>query len=252
MGYWYTRTSTVFISISGTVLIAFSGIISAFTHIANSVETDKLEVSTSHWAQWLWLIVWAVASRFYLPWLMLQAVTRLEFSRTDVNFFPNIRRVSPTHMERSSQRLDSRTGWVFQASMCASLIAIYYLLTPDEYHVLSAKLPKPSLDDYPTNLVARFYGLVYFPLKFTGRVSQLLLNQRSKTFTGGYKIAVAVRFILLVLALIVYSPAVVGRFDARPGFSAPQVVDMIALAVMIYQAVSFPKVTPKMEDEDSE
>lgn len=136
--------------------------------------------------------------------------------------------------------------------MCISLVAIYYLLSPDEYHVLSARLPKPNPGDLPTNIVARLYGLVFFPLSFTGRVSQLLLNQRSRTFAGGYKIAVALRFISLMLSLVLRSPSVVGRFDARPGFSAAQVVDMIVVAVMIYQAVKFPKAIQKVEDEDSE
>ncbi|KAJ7485154.1 hypothetical protein B0H11DRAFT_2018308 [Mycena galericulata] len=250
--YWYTRTSTVSISVSGTAFIALSGFISAWAHIANTVETDKLNPSTSQWAQWLWLIVWTLATKFYLPLLMLKTITPIELIQISDNWYPTVRRVSPTHKERASRRLDSRTGWTLQAGTCISLIIIYYLLSPDEYHVLSAHLPKPSSADYPTNIVSRLYGLVFFPLKFTGVVSQLLLNHRSKTFAGGYKIAVAVRFILLVLALIVYSPSIVGRFDARPGFSAPQVVDMISLTAMIYQASRFPKTTQKLEDEDSE
>ncbi|KAJ6554099.1 hypothetical protein B0H10DRAFT_1967944 [Mycena sp. CBHHK59/15] len=236
VGYWYTRTSTVYISVSGTVLIALSDIISAFALIATAVETHKLDTSTSHWLQWLWLIVLALATDFSLPLFMLKAVTRLEVSRNNSNWFPSVRRVGPTHKERNSQRLDSRTGWGVKAG----------------YHVISAHLPDPSPGDHATNSVVHVYSLVFFPLQFTGWLSQLLLNQRSKTFAGSYKIAVALRCILMTLGLIVYSPTVVGRFDARPGFSAPQAVSMIAFAATAWQAVTFPKAMQKIEDEDSE
>ncbi|KAJ6491584.1 hypothetical protein DFH09DRAFT_1377219 [Mycena vulgaris] len=252
IGYWYTRTSTAFISVSGTVLIALSGIISAVAHIANTAETEELNISTSQFLQWLWLITLTLATKFSLPFFMLKAVTRLEVSRNHSNWFPSVRMLGPSHKERNSQRLDSRTGWSVEAGVCISLIVIYYLFSPDEYHVISAHLPHPSPDDHHSNIVARLYGLVFVPLQFTGRLSQLLLNQRSKMFAGSYKIAVVLRCVLMALALIVYSPSVVGRFDARPGFSAPQVVTMISLAAIVWQAVTLPKVVQKTEDEDSE
>ncbi|KAJ7119609.1 hypothetical protein C8R44DRAFT_788507 [Mycena epipterygia] len=252
IGYWYTRTSTVSISVSGTVLVALSGIIAAFAHVANTAETDKLNTLTSHWIQWLWLIVLTLATKLSLPWFMLKAVTRFEFSRNNSNWYPSVRRVGATHKERNSQRLDSRTTWGVKAGVCISLIAIYYLFSPDEYHVISTNLPDPSPGDHPINIIARVYGLLFFPLKFTGQLSQLLLNQRTKTFAGSYKMAIVLRSILLALDLIVYSPSVVGRFDARPGFSAPQVVDMLALAALIWQAATLPKVMQEKEDEDSE
>ncbi|KAJ6611312.1 hypothetical protein B0H10DRAFT_371219 [Mycena sp. CBHHK59/15] len=245
VGYWYTRTSTVYISVSGTVLIALSDIISAFALIATAVETHKLDTSTSHWLQWLWLIVLALATDFSLPLFMLKAVTRLEVSRNNSNWFPSVRRVGPTHKERNSQRLDSCTGWGVKAGVCISLIAIYYFFSPNEYHVISAHLPDPSTGDHATSSVVHVYGLVFFPLQFTGWLSQLLLDQRSKTFSGSYKIAVALRCILMTPGLIVYSPTVVGRFDARPGFSAPQAVSMIVFAATAWQAVTFPKAMQK-------
>ncbi|KAJ6558139.1 hypothetical protein B0H19DRAFT_1150066 [Mycena capillaripes] len=252
LGYWYTRTSTVSISVSGTVLIALSAIIAAFTHIANTAETDKMAISFSQWLPWVWLILMTLVTRFSLPLLMLKTVTRLEFSQKDSSWVPSVRLVGPSHKERNSQRLDSRTSWGLQAGVCFSLAVIYYLFSPDDYHVLSANLPQASPDDHPTNSVARFHALIFFPLQFTGRLSQLLLNHRSKIFAGSYKAAVVLRSILLMLALVVYAPSVVGRFDARPGLSAPQVVDVIALGVTIWQAVTFPKAIQKMEDEDNE
>jgi hypothetical protein len=112
LGYWYTRTSTVFISVSGTVLVALSGIIAAVTHIANTVETEKSDFST--WS-WLWLIVLTVATKFSLPFLMLKTVTRVEFSLNESTSIPSVRLVDPNHRERNSQRLDSRTSWGVKA-----------------------------------------------------------------------------------------------------------------------------------------
>jgi hypothetical protein len=103
-----------------------------------------------------------------------------------------------------------------------------------------------------TNVVALFYARVQFPLKITGVLSQLLLNQRSKTFAGSYKITVALRCIQALLNLAVFIPSVVGRYDARPGLSVLDVADWIMLSILAWQAVVFPKVTEKMEDEDNE
>ncbi|KAJ7471940.1 hypothetical protein FB451DRAFT_1251471 [Mycena latifolia] len=252
IGYWYTRTSTAFISVSGTVLIALGGILSAFAHIANAAEDEKLDMSSSHFLRWFWLIVLTLVTELSLPFFMLKAVTRLEVNRNASSWLPSVRLVGPTHKERNSQRLDSRTGWAAKAGVCMSMIAVYYLFSPDEYHVISAHLPNPTPDDHPANSVARIYALVFFPLQFTGTLSQLLLNQRSKTFAGCYKMAVVLRCILMMLALIVYSPSVVGRFDARPGFSAPQAVTMITLAATVWQAATLPKAIQQMEDEDNE
>ncbi|KAJ7207989.1 hypothetical protein GGX14DRAFT_634694 [Mycena pura] len=252
LGYWYTRTSTASISVSGAVLQAFSMVLSASAYIANKAEEDNLHVSLSQWAQWLWLIVMTLATSFSLPLFMLKTVTRLEVSQNNSSWFPTVRQVGPTHKERQSRRLDSRTSWLLKAAVCFSLVAIYYLFSPDEYHVLPPLIPPRSPEDHPTNSVARISALLSFPLAFTGNLSQLLLNHRARTFAGSYKLAVSLRFVSAMLALVLYSPALVGRFDARPGFSVPGAVDLFVLAATMWQAAIFPKVVQNAEDEDTE
>ncbi|KAJ6632547.1 hypothetical protein B0H10DRAFT_1977759 [Mycena sp. CBHHK59/15] len=247
MGYWYTRTSTVFISKSGTVLIALGGIVSAYAHLASTAQAKKMD----SW-QWLWLISFTLLTKLALPLFMLNAVTRLEFSRNNSSWLSSVRKVNPTHKERNSDRLDSKTGWGIKAAVCISLVIVYYLFSPDNYLVISSRLPDPTPDDHHANIFSRIHGLVFFPLTFTGRLAQLLLNHRSQTFAGSYKLAVAIRFLLLLLTLIIYSPTVVGRFDARPGLSAPQAVEMLALAGMIWQAATLPSVIQTRDDEDNE
>ncbi|KAJ7641491.1 hypothetical protein FB45DRAFT_1022237 [Roridomyces roridus] len=268
MGYWYTRITTTSISIPGTLLIALSGAMSGLTYIANTIENDKLGLSMTRWAGWLWLIVWSLIAKFYLPFLMLNAVTRLQVDWR--GWIPTVRRIGATHQERNSQRLDSRTGLVFQlgvspplaldyssiriiSQLCIPLTALFYLLSPDDnYHILSSSMPSPSPEDLPTNIIFHIHRVISFPLLFTGTTSQLLLNHRTRTFAGGYKAAVLVRFILLALTLVVHSVAVVGRFDARPGFSIPQALDTMLLGIMGYQAATLPKAVQKVDDEDTE
>ncbi|KAJ7666901.1 hypothetical protein DFH06DRAFT_1185007 [Mycena polygramma] len=254
LGYWYTRTSTAFISVSGSIFLALSGILAAFTDIANTVETDKLGLATatSRWAQWLWLIVMTAVTQLSLPVMMLQTVTRMEFRQNESTLFPSIRLATPTHKERNSERLDARTSWGVKAGVCISLVAVYYFFSPEEYHLLSAHHPHPGSSDQPTNSLARTYAILFGPLQLTGTLAQLLLNYRAKTFAGSYKAAIGLRAVIMVLALGMYVPTVVGRFDARPGLAVSQIVEMVALAVALWQAAVFPKVVQKVGDEDSE
>ncbi|KAJ7119550.1 hypothetical protein C8R44DRAFT_877970 [Mycena epipterygia] len=225
MGYWYTRTSTLSISLSGTVLIALSVIIGGLTQIANAVEIQKLNKTTLHWIRWLWLIVLNLP----LPWFMLKAMAWLEFSQNKSSWFPSVRQIGPTHKEHNSQRLDSCTTWSVKAGVSSltnpkptgvpdfnGVIGVHlancYLLpfSPNNYHVISAHLLAPIPADLHTNSVTRVAALVFYPLKFTGQLSQLLLNQRTKKFTGGYKISVVLRSILMVLKMVQFLPSVVG------------------------------------------
>ncbi|KAF7360594.1 hypothetical protein MVEN_00790800 [Mycena venus] len=260
MSYWYTRTSTVAISVSGTILMALSDILITIMSAANAVEEQKLEFSSSRWLTWLWVIVATVAIELPLPFFMLKTATRLAFSREKSKWIPSVRRVRPTHMERASQRLDSRTSLGMKAALCVSLIAFdyiasnYFSFSPFQHHVLAPLHPPlgPTDTIQHLNPFARVFGWVYFPLGFTGKLSQILLNQRSKTYAGGYKIHIALNCISGMLYLMTFLPSVVGRYDARPGFSVLSAMDLTLLAALTWQAAVFPKVTQKMEDEDSE
>ncbi|KAJ6588607.1 hypothetical protein B0H19DRAFT_212203 [Mycena capillaripes] len=252
MSYWYTRTSTISISVSGTLFLAASGILSACNGAASSVEKQKLDFSSSNWFSWLWIIALALVTGFPVPLFMLKTVTRVAVSRDNSRWFPSIRRISPTHRERASQRLDSCTNWRIKASVCASLVAFSYYFSLWNYNVLAALHPPPSSTDGHSNAIAHVFVYTYFPLKLTGDVSQLLLNYRSRTFAGSYKFTVVLACISSMLLLTNFMPPVVGRYDARPGLRMWEAVRIVMLGVMAWQAVVFPKVTHKMEDEDSE
>ncbi|KAJ7186864.1 hypothetical protein C8R46DRAFT_1058256 [Mycena filopes] len=243
LGYWYTRTSTAFLTVPGTIMLASSEIIAAFAHIADRAETQKLNLSFSQWFPWLWLILFTLATRFSLPLLMLKTATRLEFGGQNGNGAAKFHLVPPTHKERNSQRLDSRTSWAVKTGVCAFLLVVYLVSSPDDYHLISGQLPPPGPEDHPTNIVHRISALLVFPLQFTGRLSQFILNHRSRTFAGSYKITVLLRVLRTVLWLI---------FDALPGLSVPDAMDTVLLAAIAWQALVFPRVVQKAEDEDNE
>ncbi|KAF7344401.1 hypothetical protein MSAN_01921300 [Mycena sanguinolenta] len=248
VSYWYTRTSTVSISVSGTTFLAIHWILWVLAVVANAFEMqESTDFSIEEWLVWLWLNVWAIGTRSLLAFLMLKTVARLTFSRKKARWIPTVGRAKPTHMERTSQRLDSRTNWRIKVGMCVSLNAInyasskYYSFTPLSYHVLAPHHPPPGPLDGTSNPFSRAYDLVSSPLLFTGYISQLLLNQRSKTFAGRYKITVVADCIDEVLYLTKFIPSFIGRFDARPGLSVDDVVHDVLLAALAWQAIVFSK-----------
>ncbi|KAF7344392.1 hypothetical protein MSAN_01920400 [Mycena sanguinolenta] len=257
IAYWATRTSTVSISMSGTIFLALHRILWVLTYAANAFETQKPIPSAEQWLVWLWLNACAVATTSSLAFLMLKTVTRLTFSRKKARWIPTVGRAQPTHMERTSQRLDSRTSWRIKVGMCVSLIAINYISSkyhsfdPLGYHVLAPHHPPLGPLDGTSNPFARIYDLVSSPLLITAYLSQLLLNQRSKAFAGRYKITVVADCSYAVLHLIKFIPSVIGRFDARPGLSVDDIVHDVLLAALAWQAIVFPKVIQTTE-EDSE
>ncbi|KAJ7910143.1 hypothetical protein B0H13DRAFT_2013124 [Mycena leptocephala] len=218
--YWYTRTSTLSISVSGTVFLVLSRILFILTSASKAWEKVKVE-----------------------PLFMLKTVTRLAFSRRKTRWMVSLRRVSPTHAERTSQRLDLRTSWAVKACICLSLAAIdyisfnYYSFSPFDHLILAANHPPGGPNDglRLSELIPWAFAWFHLPLRFTGLLSQLLLNQRSKTYGGSYKITAAFQCICRVLHLLKYVPSVIGRYDAR----------RVSPAV-------FPRVIEKMEDEDTE
>ncbi|KAJ7074566.1 hypothetical protein C8F01DRAFT_29818 [Mycena amicta] len=254
VGYWYTRTTTASISVSGTVFLALGKFLSAASLIASKIENDQLRASFSQLAQLMWLIAFTSAVRLFLPALMLKTVWRVEVTVAEGSklSIPTIRQLPPTHRERKSQRTDKGMSWAVRIQLCLVLIAIYSFFSPEEYYVLPGQLPPRTADDHPKNIVSRLCAFLIFPLTFTGIVSQIFLNHRSRTFAGSYKLTVILRFVAELLTLATYSTSLVGRFDAKPGLSIPAAVEGVLLAVTIWQAGSLPKVAQDAEDVDTE
>ena len=102
--YWYTRISTIGISIPATLLFAS----------AASLNYVMLVLSNGHgknWSvlRWCWRFVIALPIDMALPLVMVKAVTRAEVRWR--GYIPVVWFAPATHRERASVRLDAQVGW---------------------------------------------------------------------------------------------------------------------------------------------
>jgi hypothetical protein len=124
------------------VFLALSSILAILTGISNAVEKAKVEIPDLSWLNWLWLTAFTVAFDVPQPLFMLKTVTRLAFSRSKTRWVVSMRRVSPTHAERTSQRLDLRTSWAVKASV--SFLLIHRVLSLNGLRSVSYSLPSTT------------------------------------------------------------------------------------------------------------
>ena len=101
--YWYTRTSTVTISILGTAFVAIRFALGTVIYIAFS--------GGSQFSIILMLMLFLRApSMMIRAIVMIMTITRVNFEWKGATRIPFVRRVA-THKERASMRLDSQTSW---------------------------------------------------------------------------------------------------------------------------------------------
>lgn len=107
--YWYTRVSTVFISISGTTFLALSFMLRVLAEVATA--NNKNHSSNK------WFLIFRTFSLgdlidFLVGSMMIKTITRATFRWwNDTTWIPTVRRAAATHKERASMRLDARTSW---------------------------------------------------------------------------------------------------------------------------------------------
>ncbi|KAK0189982.1 hypothetical protein F5146DRAFT_646847 [Armillaria mellea] len=239
--YWFTRVHTVGISTTGTLLRASS------LAIESSLDLD---LNSEHSALWLLVnVVLFFIFGFQLPIHMFKTALRLEFDSTRKNILgmsfsvPVIRRVPRTHMERSSERLDKRTNW--KAILC-SMVVIYYIATPLKHNVIDALHPL-----MPEQEVSKFRETVapgLHAISITAAILQIMLNHRNQVFAGNYRTSAYLHFLEMLLHLMEYVPAIVGRPGLRPRFSLDDCVMLIVAMVQAVQAFTLPNA--QMEDDE--
>ena len=105
--YWYSRVSTVSISISGTAFLGLSSVLRILVEIPFYVNyiahsSNKL-VDVFH----LLLSIDLLAT-----FMMIKTITRTQFGWWQgTTWIPMVRRGVATHGERASMRLDARMSW---------------------------------------------------------------------------------------------------------------------------------------------
>ncbi|KAG6833303.1 hypothetical protein H0H87_008935 [Tephrocybe sp. NHM501043] len=243
--YWYTRTTTVSISMLGSFLLVGAKVITAFApKIAEGL------VHNESAAAWLTTLI-DIAFSLIPVYLMVRALFR--FTRTSLPTSTTtskqwIPRRVPTHAERASQRVEDRMSYWTKCAIILLIFAIYYFFSPHYYSVIPAILPDPQPDDYLHSWLIDGWPYFVFPMDVASSCFQLWMNSQTQTFAGSLKIGNQMVFALRVVNVLEYVPGVVGPYDARPRLVAHQLVELLLASVALWQSVKFPVVT---QDQDT-
>ncbi|KAJ7461486.1 hypothetical protein FB451DRAFT_484173 [Mycena latifolia] len=235
--YWWTRVSTVGISISSVVFLAAGNTLRNITDVLHPPDGD-----TATWVIALFLQV--------IPFLMCKAIIRAEFGWR--KWYPTLTRVPANHRERTSQRIDGRTSWQTQLGVFAAGLAIHYLVNPDKFILIPttgpALRPGESGPLENSELLA-FVRSATSSLEFTGIFSQVLFNHRSSAYGGGYRPQCLLLSLGSVLGLSHFVPAVVGRLEWRMGLTLTS-LDIILYLPLLWQAITLPPADVGDDEED--
>jgi hypothetical protein len=128
-----------------------------------------------------------------------------------------------------------------------------YWLKPHAKFIIPPLMPSPTSHDVLEH--SKLYNLcdtILSPLEFTGITLQLLLNYRSCTFAGWYRLVGISLLMSHVIALATFVPAVVGRIEARSGWSVEQGMVFVLYIVVGWQALTLSSVPQAVGDENEE
>ena len=90
------------------------------------------------------------------------------------------------------------------------------------------------------------------PLNMAGDIFQLILNYRSRTFAGQYKLAAWLMLVVYVMDFASETEWVVGTVLVGRPLEVVWVVYLIPLAVWVAQAVLYPKVAQDLEEKEND
>ncbi|KAJ2932378.1 hypothetical protein H1R20_g4723, partial [Candolleomyces eurysporus] len=226
--YWYTRSTTVGISIIGSSLtvLSFSPVFALELWKQKAFREGKPLLSS--------LFTLVTAAYWYLlpPSVIARAVLRLE--------------------ERASARLETkgRKRWII--GILVGVFSFYFIDTLRDFPLISRVGPAP--DPVPAELVTPNAISKYLtnPLSLCGTIFQVILNYRSKTFAGEYKLAAWIGLVLHLITLVVYIPRLAWRAEGTRGpFSLRDAVDLGLTVVVAVQGVLYKRVEQDIEDKDT-
>ncbi|KAJ2932404.1 hypothetical protein H1R20_g4725, partial [Candolleomyces eurysporus] len=242
--YWYTRSTTVGISIIGSSLTALSfSLLFALDLWYQKAFRQGTPLLSS-----LFTLVTAVYWFLLTPSVILRAVLRLE--GTDA--FPYVALVPASHLERASARLETkgRKRWII--GILVGVFSLYFIDTLRDLPLISRIGPTPDPD--PAELVTPNAVKNYFvnPLSLCGTIFQVILNYRSKTFAGGYKLAAWMHVVSHLISLVPYIPWLAWRAGGiRPPISLGAALTTGSIIVFAVQGVLYKRVEQDIEDKDT-
>ncbi|KAE9398374.1 hypothetical protein BT96DRAFT_920905 [Gymnopus androsaceus JB14] len=280
--YWYTRTSSTFISIPGTILLAFANLINcefiiqgrdawlAYQFLLPQIQSDYRNGFTNFDALNLPKLMRSVLRilRFvfvaFIPlqtsWMLLTAL-RIElvwFTSPETKFLrriiPTLRRIRPNHRERASERLERSTmRRRSQMAIVAALFVAYHLMLPHLPNLLDPLHPEPDPSILQEKMLYKDIILkesIVDPLFVSGTLFQLVLNNSSGFFAGSYRIAAILKAVTLALDLVQYIPWAVGLPESRGGMDAAFIIYGTMMVVAGWQAATLSRAPTDDDLED--
>ncbi|GLB42812.1 hypothetical protein LshimejAT787_1202610 [Lyophyllum shimeji] len=248
--YWFTRTTTVGISVPGTLIRMASLVVEQLSPAIAAALLQDMAV----W-DWISTAFWNL-SPLVTEFLMLKVVigmrTKWGEGPSWRRWIPVVYRTPMTHAERASQRLDAQINYWIKGSIVASLFLIYYFFEPHNYAVLAPLLPAPHPDDYLKSWLNDAWPYFTWPTDVASKIFQIMLNWKSQKFAGSYQLTAILILLMRAVGFMEFVPMIMGRYDARPVLVAQAFVDFALLSVLAWQAVTLPRVEQKQEELHSE
>jgi hypothetical protein len=111
--YWFTRRSTVSISILGTALMSGSEL---FVKLGSFLVKQNLQGSSV--PQFIASLLLSISTSLVLPLLMIKTILHIELHWwNETTWIPIMQRLGATHRERASERLEASTSWRTKAAV---------------------------------------------------------------------------------------------------------------------------------------
>ncbi|KAF5364886.1 hypothetical protein D9758_008107 [Tetrapyrgos nigripes] len=241
--YWFFRSSTIHISIPGTVLLGLEEILGVVQVLVSTYAPLSGPFPSAPY-----IMESAVFSSPSLPlaYWMLRTVLRIELVWK--GGLPTFRRRSASHSERASERLDATMSWTARISILSTLFLCFYFLR-DYMDLLPAVNPAPDSKESRINYLL---AACVHSFWFTGYLSQIILNYKSGHYAGSYKSAMYLMWFKKALFFLDYVPAVVGRYQTKPALWLPSIISWFVQSVLVYQSITLPAVSTVEGHEDEE
>ncbi|KAG5634493.1 hypothetical protein H0H81_001765 [Sphagnurus paluster] len=232
--YWFTRQSTVGISIPGTALLVASSVLEE----VDSIATHKTGPA-SHYAT---ALLFAVVDSVILLAPAVKAILRVEVGWWK-GWIPTLRMAKATHSERASERMEGRTTWVTKIGLLLSLMGASYFFQLERIQIIKAAVPDPKAAN------GFIPPCVPWSMGVTAVILQLVLNWRARSYAGRYRFTSVLVLALFAVSMAQFVPALVGEVERRPGMQVGAAVQMGLWLVEAWQALVWQSV-PQVMDED--
>lgn len=262
--YWYTRTSLVGIDVWATTSLAFAGLLGIICPPVFNKDGAFADPSGPMRVLYAIIGVW-----FALPaLLMLRAILPVTITWTTWTNL-EIQRAQATHRERASQRVANQITLPVRTMVCRydaewvmlrsfqrhrqtilALSATRYVISHFRLnrYLISPIASNPSHES--GNLEVALFDLT-FGLQLSGNLFQILMNRKSSTFAGRYRVAEILSASLSLLWVVRLSTHVVGKRNPTYSLTMLDCLDLIVELVKAYQAFVFPRVEQEAADEET-